>query len=54
MTTMLDSLFKRIGYKPGQQVTFADLPEFYRCWLCSFHLKWRGLRNERISMTKQS
>ncbi|KYC84723.1 hypothetical protein PVN30_13185 [Bacillus licheniformis] len=28
MTTMLDSLFKRIGYKPGQQVTFADLPEF--------------------------
>jgi len=53
MTTMLDSLFKRIGYKPGQQVTFADLPEFLSLLALQFPFENSAvLRNERISMTK--
>ncbi|KKB72735.1 MULTISPECIES: arylamine N-acetyltransferase [Bacillus] len=54
MTAMLDALYKRIGYPPGQGVSFADLPEFLSLIALQFPFENGAVLNkERIPMTKE-
>ncbi|MFN2744387.1 arylamine N-acetyltransferase [Bacillus sp. z60-18] len=54
MTALLDSLYKRIGYRSNQPVTFADLPEFLSLMALQFPFENSAVLNkERIPMTKE-
>ncbi|MCZ0091527.1 arylamine N-acetyltransferase [Bacillus sonorensis] len=52
---LLDSFYKRIGYRSDKGVTFADLPKILSLTALQFPFENEAvLKNERIPMTKQS
>ncbi|MFT0801449.1 arylamine N-acetyltransferase [Bacillus swezeyi] len=54
MTILLDSLYKRIGYRPTKPVAFADLPEFLSLLSLQFPFENGAVLNkERTPMTKK-